>query len=303
MLSGSAVARALAGFIAFGFAALAVGALSAAEAGGAPAMWRLKDDNSEIYLFGTMHLLPPDLQWTTPAFDAAMEATGTTVTETDLVFAGADEMQVWLLRKYGTNPPGVTLSSILGPERAAALRRFGNEVGVPYEALEPLRPWAALVALTSQAYLSAGFEPASGVEEVVRLRARREGDRFAILEKMEQQIRILADIDEDEILASFEADLKKYGDFEGYMQTLLTAWQNGDLAAIEARFILEMRESSPISYEVLIASRNRNWAAVIETVMAGKGGYFIAVGAGHLVGEDSVIALLEKRGFAVERVQ
>ena len=108
---------------------------AAAFAGDAPAMWRLKDADSEVYLFGTFHVLPASVQWTTPAFDAAMQETETTITEADVTSPEAQAAMLGLVQKYGLNPQGVTLSSMLGPERAAEIERIAGSLGVPMATL------------------------------------------------------------------------------------------------------------------------------------------------------------------------
>jgi uncharacterized protein YbaP (TraB family) len=64
-----------------------------------------------------------------------------------------------------------------------------------------------------------------------------------------------------------------------------------------------MRVKAPDSFRILITDRNSNWAGEIEKMMAGDKDYFIAVGAGHLIGAGSVVDLLATKGYKVERVQ
>ncbi len=276
---------------------------AAASAGDAPAMWRLKDADSEIYLFGTFHVLPASVQWTTPEFDAAMEATETTITEADVTSPQAQAAMMGLVQKYGMNPPGVTLSSTLGPERAAQIERIASSLGVPMTMLEPFRPWLALISLATTAMQSAGFDPASGVERVVIARAGTQGDAIEYLETAEEQIKILAGLDDEEMLANFDVTVEQFEDFKALTDRMLQAWRSGDLEALDADILAPLRETSPAAFRDLIVARNESWTAKIAGIMAGEGDYFIAVGAGHLVGEDSVVDLLGERGFKVDRVQ
>ena len=62
-----------------------------------------------------------------------------------------------------------------------------------------------------------------------------------------------------------------------------------------------MRADSPSLYKALFLNRNIAWTKQIEHLLAGKGTAFIAVGTGHLVGSDSVIAMLERDGYKVTR--
>ena len=269
----------------------------------APAMWRLKDSNSEVYLFGTFHVLPPSIEWTTPAFDGAMKAAETTMTEADVTSPAAQAEIGALVQQYGLNPQGVTLSSVLGPERSAELAEIAGALGVPPAALEPYRPWLALISLAAVAMQQAGFQQGSGVETVVLAQAAAEKDAIAYLETASEQIQVLAGLDEEEMLANFDVSLDQFREFKALTTRMLEAWRTGDVADLEALLVEELRSTSPKAFDDLIVRRNRNWVVKIDEIMKGEGDYFIAVGAGHLVGEDSVVDLLQERGYKVERIQ
>ncbi|MFN0024963.1 MAG: TraB/GumN family protein [Parvularculaceae bacterium] len=274
-----------------------------AEDAPAPAMWRVSDADSEIYLFGTFHILPPSLQWTTPALDAAMAKTPFTLTEADTKSPEAQAKLGALVQELGLNPPGVTLSSLLGPERAKKFGDVSARFGAPLAALEPMRPWLAMISLAVMAMQSQGYASESGAEEVLLGKAAAEGDTVAHLETAEYQIRALAGLSNEEWLADFERGLEQLEDFEGFSKRTLTAWSTGDIGVIEAEMIGPMRSTAPDAYKTLIVDRNRNWVGEIEKIMTGSDDYFIAVGAGHLIGADSVVEMLKQKGYAVERAQ
>ncbi len=287
-----------------GRAASAPGASAAAFTGpGRPAMWRLADPDSEITLFGTFHILPADVEWTSAKFDAAMAASETTIVETDATSPQAQVEIQEAVAELGLNPPGVTLSQTLGPDRAAALTALAEELGVPLAALEPMRPWLALISLTQVVFQKAGYDPAQGVEAAVLARAAEEGDAVAYLETAAYQIEALASLDGEEMYANFDTTIDQFAEFDALTARLLKAWRTGDVEGIERDILAPLREVSPGAYETLFTRRNRSWTGEIEALMAGEGDYFIAVGAGHLVGPDSVVAMLRDRGYAVERVQ
>lgn len=274
-----------------------------ADGAAAPAMWRIKDANSEIVLFGTFHILPPSTQWKTPAFDDAMARTETTITEADVSSPEAQAALARLVQQYGLNPPGVTLTSLLGAERA---RRFGSateKFGLPMAALESYRPWLAMLTLSVTAMQKSGFDPDSGVEKSVLAIAAREKDQLQYLEDPEDQIIALTKLDGPEMLASIDDTLDQLTDFDAYMNGVLEAWRTGDLATIDKTMLRDMRAESPLAFEALFVERNTAWTNRIDQLMKGEGNYFIAVGAGHLVGEESVIDLLARKGYAAERLQ
>jgi len=276
---------------------------AAAAAAAAPAMWRMTDEDSEIVLFGTFHLLPPGTEWRTDAFEAAMERTETTYTEADVTSPEAQAKLQQLVQQYGLNPPGVTLSGLLGEERAAAFAEVAGRYGAPMQNFEPLRPWLAMLSLSQAAYAQAGFDPTSGVEPVVLAAAAEEGDAIAYLETAERQIEALASLDEEEMLGNFDASMEQFDNLEQQLLDSVEAWRVGDIDGLDALLLEEARTMAPGAFEAIFTKRNAEWVVDIKELMAGEGDYFIAVGAGHLVGEASVVEMLEDEGFAVERVQ
>lgn len=283
-------------------ALLSASSASAAEAAG-PAMWRVSDADSEIYLFGTFHLLPASVAWTTPALDAAMEKTPITMTEADTDSPSAQQKLAALVQELGLNPPGTTLSSQLGPERAKQFALVSERFGVPMAALEPMKPWLALISLAVGIMQSHGYSSESGAEEVILGKAGTQNDKIMHLETAEFQIRALAGLSNEEWLADFERGLAQMADFEGFSQRSLDAWRTGDLESIEEEMIGPMKKAAPDAYKTLIVDRNANWVSQIEKIMAGSDDLFIAAGAGHFIGEDGVVEMLKDKGYAVERVQ
>src|SRR5579871_2761803 len=82
-----------------------------------PAMWRLGDADTTVYLFGTVHVLPPGLNWETPAIDAAVKASKAVYFETDVE---PDQMIIAnLVQRTGVYPPGDSLMDHLKPEEKA----------------------------------------------------------------------------------------------------------------------------------------------------------------------------------------
>lgn len=268
-----------------------------------PAMWRLADSDSEIFLFGTFHVLPPNVEWTSTSYNDAMVSSENTIVEADISSPEAIAAIQSAVAQHGLNPPGVTLTSVLGAERAAELETFATELGVPFAALEPMRPWLALISLTQVIFQQSGFDPSQGVETAVLAQATAEGDQVSYLETATSQIEVLASLDGEDMLANFDTTFEQFEEFDDITQRLLDAWRTGDVEGLENDILKPLREISPGAYDKLFTKRNITWTGQIEELLAGEGDYFIAVGAGHLVGEDSVVDMLRKNGVTVDRVQ
>ncbi|MEM9170758.1 MAG: TraB/GumN family protein, partial [Pseudomonadota bacterium] len=270
---------------------------------GKPALWRVADEDTEVFLFGTLHVLPPNVQWSSDIYDMSMRIADVTVTEADTKSPEAAEEIKAAVQKFGLNPPGVNLSSTLGPERTEKLNTLAAELGVPSQALEPMRPWLALITLTQVLLQKSGFDPGRGVEAIVSAEASEQGDTFAFLESVSFQIETLASLDHTEMMANFDTTLTQFEEFDALTNRLLTAWKTGDVEALERDITEPLRNVSPAAYGTLFTKRNTTWTDEIEARLDGSGNYFYAVGAGHLVGEDSVIEMLQQRGRTVVRIQ
>ena len=282
-----------------GIAALAaILALGATPAAAEPALWVLKDHDSTIYLFGTVHYLKPDTQWRSAKIDKALAESAELVLE---VAGLEDPSRVGpIMRSYGIDT-GRTLSSKLTPKERARLAEAARTIGIPTERMEPMRPWLAALTLMTAPALKAGYDPRSGVENVLTAEAKLAGKPISGLETAEQQIRFFADMPEATQIALLEATLDDVEDAATQLDRMVDGWARGDDRALEREAIDELKRDYPALYEVAVTRRNRAWADQLKTKLAGSGVSFVAVGGAHLVGPDSVIVELEKRGLKARR--
>lgn len=264
-----------------------------------PALWRLTDADSEIWLLGTAHMLPPDLVWQSPRIDAALAAADTVMFETPIDDAGKEDI-ARLAATYGRNPPGVTLSSLLTPADRELLARVCKAVNADPAALESAKPWLAAVGLSVSYVVANGFDPNAGVEQVLEGKAKAAGKKRDYFETGEQQIRFFADLPIGAQVEFLRATLAEIETQDEDLTPMNQAWARGDAKKLAGYFAKMDKELSPEVYNVLIRDRNKRWVGKISEIMAGSGKTFIAVGAAHLIGDGSVVALLRKQGYKVE---
>lgn len=267
-----------------------------------PALWAIRDEDTTLYLFGTFHILPPSLDWRSEAFDAAFEEAELFVFEADVHSPEAQQRMAALIPQLGFNPPGVTLSSLVGEEAAAMVREIAPSVGVSAQGLEALRPWLAQLTLAVSQIQRLGFDPDSGVESVMLEAAREKGASFDYLETVEQQLRFFADMPEALQIAAFKIGLEDIERTPDMLDGMVRAWATGDMDALYAFMTEEMREQTPEVYEAIIVERNAAWIDPIAALMEQPGEIMVAVGAAHMPGEYGVVALLEARGLEAERL-
>jgi uncharacterized protein YbaP (TraB family) len=302
--------RRLAGLSAL--AALAAAALLAvaAPARAEPPLWVIKDADSTLYLFGTMHLLEPDMKWLTPriakAFDGADELWEEVALPGTVQEVQAQQVPLLLQRAAS---PDKTLTSLLTAQERAELQRAVARTPNPGQlgpVLDHMKPWFATLNLAISPMESAGFRATVGVDIVLAGRAHRQGKTVRGFETMQQQLDILAAGSEAEQLATLRFFLGiPDALFDGYIASsarTLRAWMNGDAAPMTARIDawrtgVDFVTTRMMPCQALVAERNEGFARQIAQLLDGKGVAFIAVGAGHLVGPDSVQAKLAARGI------
>ncbi len=279
--------------IALGLLALAAASPAASE----PAIWTVKDADSRIMLFGSVHVLPPDLAWRTKALDEALAQADDLWFETDVGGAGVTESGL-LARRHGTRPGGAGLIATLSPAGRTRLERVTTRLGLAPAALDGLRPWLAEMTLSVAALAAQGAGVEAGVERSL-LDAAPKAERKT-LESAAEQIAFFAEAPEADQLASLEDTLRQLDEDPAFYDRLIRAWIAGDLKTIEVLGLEPLKTVSPVLYQRLIVERNRRWVEAIRRRLAGSGETVIVVGAGHLVGPDGVPALLRAQGIEVD---
>lgn len=282
------------------FAALLSGCASAAPPSARPALWKVADADTTLYLFGTIHVLPKDYHWQTPRFRAAMAEADALVLET-VLDKGQAEVAA-LLAGMGSSPGLPPLLARVPAANRARLKALMDRSGLPPAALDRLETWAAALMLVGGTLLDLGLDAGSGVEGQVQAAFAAAKKPVSGLETPAEQLGYMDRLPEaaqrDFLLSMLEEGAETRAEFNA----MIAAWARGDEAEI-ARTFDDEAEVSPALREALLHQRNLAWTRWIAKRMERPGTLLIAVGAGHLVGKDSVRTMLAGRGFRVSRVQ
>ena len=263
-----------------------------------PAMWKLSDPDTTIYLFGTVHVLPESLKWRTKTFEDTVTGAGELVLE---INDQDDKAAMAELYKRLAFSPGLPPALDRVPaNKRAALEALIRKSGLQPSQLDGMETWAIAVTLGASMYRDVGASPDNGVEN--QLRGSFKGRPVEGLETTEEQLGYFDTMPEEtqrKLLVSMVDDTQNAkADF----QKMLKAWSSGDVKAIGRTFDNELKKAPEIA-KVLIDTRNANWVRWLEHRLDQPGTVLVAVGAGHLAGKGSVIDLLQKQGYKVERVQ
>lgn len=296
-----AAALALAPATAFAQAAPAPAAGPAARAplpDADPALWVVRDEDTTIYLFGTFHLLD-GRPWFNDEIRTAFDSSNELVVEA-IIPDDVAELQPLILR-YAVDPRGRKLSDRLTSEQNAALGRAMTALGAPAAAFDPLEPWFVSMTLTGVATQRLGLDPANGPETVLLHAARERHLPIHELEGIEPQIQMLDSMPDEQQIAQLRETLAELDHMHEKLAPMLAAWSTGNVDQLMA-IINQNSTDDPALHRLLFTTRNARWATWIRDRLARPGTVFLAVGAGHLAGDDSVQAALHHLGVSSARV-
>jgi len=305
--SGSALALALLGTMAAVGQTPAPGAAPVAPTPSAtvpadPAIWVVKGPHATIYLFGTIHVMKPEVSWHTDKVKSAIESSSTLIEEVDNVDQADPAQMQALMLKLGMDQEH-PLSTKITKEDLALLDAAAKKMGAPGEqVMEPMRPWTAQVILSVVPIMQAGYDPKSGVDIALAAEFRAAKKPIQGLETMEEQLHFFSDMPQAEEVEALHLQLKEMDSSTKDLVDVVEAWKKGDadtIASIENR---SFEKEYPALYTRLVVQRNKAWAEKLSKLLQGEGTTFVAVGAAHLAGPDSVQKLLEAKGIKSSRL-
>ena len=261
-----------------------------------PALWVVKDADTTIYLFGTVHALKPGLGWFDEAVRSAFDKSDSLVLE--LVLPPDDAMQAIVQELGASDAP---LSAQLPPETAIKLHDALARAGKPADALDGSEAWLAAIQVAAMAR-PGGYDPKDGAEAVLSAAAGKAGKPVSGLETAREQFGYFDHLSPAAQQALLAQTLDELPDAEARLDGIVAAWGRGDMDAIAALLNSDLARSPELERALLIR-RNQHWADWIAARMKAPGTVFVAVGAGHLAGPHGLQGDLIRRGMRVFRVR
>lgn len=266
-----------------------------------PALWVVSDPDTTIYLFGTIHLLPEKLQWRTPVFDRAANDAQQLIVETIVDQQDPRELQAAefnLGLKQGLPP----IAQRVPPKKLARLRAAIAKSGVPEKFYDQMKTWLAAIQLLGVQLREMGLKGSSGPEEILRQQFLAAHKPIGQLETPIEQFGYFDHLSEKAQRELLEGSIEPDGAATKSFDAMLRPWSNGDIPGIAVAFRQELK-GSPEIRRALLDDRNAHWTKWIEQRLAQPGTIMVAVGAGHLAGDTSVVAKLKADGVQVKRLQ
>lgn len=263
-----------------------------------PALWKVADADTTIWLFGTIHILPGDVAWNAGPVADALGAAQELVTEIAIDETAASQA---VIVAKGRREDGRTLRDTLSPQERAAYEAGLASIGLPPQAFDANDAWFAALMLTLIPLKTAGYNLESGVDTQIARIARERGMANHALETAEFQIGLFDSLPEPVQRRYLAQVLEAMPTMKADIGAMVIAWQTG--RAEELAHLLNEEEDDPALRKVLLTGRNKTWAKWLRKRLEQPGTVFLAVGAGHLAGKGSVQDQLARRGIKAVRVQ
>ena len=264
-----------------------------------PAMWVVQDEDTRIVILGSVHQLPPDLEWTggllTPELAAADELI-LELAPAELAKAPA------LFASTSSDEPVASLDRRFGQSTAERVRDYAADAGIDTDDVDRMESWALAIAVGNVITADNGLTSDNGVETRVTAAFAANNRPISGFETAAQQLAMFDDLPDAAQNAMVASSIARSGEARTRTRRLLSAWTRGDTTTLAAAADEAMADT-PALIEPVIHARNRAWADALAGRMQRPGDLFVAVGAGHLVGGGSLIEELQARGFAARRLQ
>ena len=289
------------GLAVLGLATVAASGTPALARSNGPALWEVSDKDTTVYLFGTIHLLPQNSRWRTPKFEKALNSSQQLVLET-LIDSANPQQLAGIMASMGFSSGLPPIANRVDPSKRALLETALAKTKLPRPVFDRMETWAAAFTLLGVQFQTLGVEGDQGVEAVLRRQFAAANKPIGELETNQEQLSFFDRLPESAQRQLLEGAIENPEQMRTKFNEMLNAWLTGDVNAIGKTFNEDL-QSSPELKAALLTRRNWNWSQWIERRMAQPGTIMVAVGAGHLAGDESVQRYLQRRGYKVKRLQ
>ena len=262
-------------------------------------LWTIDSQSNKIYLLGSLHLLKPNAYPLAAAVEKAYADSRVIIFETDIAALQTPGVQAKLL-ELGIYPAEQNLLQNLDGNTRQQLEKKMSEIGLPLEQFSRFKPWFVALTLTTLELQRMGYNPAYGIDVYFFNKASADGKEIGFLEPAEFQINLLGNManqDQYDFLTQTLNDLEVVNELS---EDLVKSWKAGDADKLH-ELLSKSFNDYPHLHDRLLIQRNKNWVEQIEGAMRKNKNVLFVVGAGHLVGPESVVDLLKEKGYQVKQ--
>ena len=267
---------------------------------GKSCLFKVTSSGSTVYLLGSVHMMKESIYPLPETIEKAFQRSSGVVFEINMEEMDSPQAQEVFMRK-SIFTDGNTLGKVLKPATYEKLKGAIKPLGLDISQLETLKPWSVAMALVVFKMNQLGFSPATGVDQYFYRKAVNTGKKVSGLETMEWQLSLMDGLPMAQQEMLVNQTLDDFADMGKTVDEMMAAWESGDMSKVE-QMIGDSFQSYPELYDTLFIQRNKRWVFHVEALLTQKKTSFVVVGVGHLIGQDSLLELLRRKGYAVEQM-
>ena len=273
---------------------IALTAMLAGTALAAPA-WQIEGTRNQIYLLGSVHFLRATDEPLSASLMAKHAAADVVVFEIDLGQLDPIEIAA-TMQRIAIDPHGRDLADLLGEDAYRQATALAADIDIDLAALRPYEPWFVALQITQIRLGQLGYDGTHGIEAQLAKQTAIDNKTTAGLETLEEQLTALDSLPVDVQQAFLMQTLEDAAEIDADLDRIVAAWRSADTRTLEEELLAGLKDF-PALYDSILVNRNRAWTQQIIDFVDRPSNYFIVVGALHLVGDDSVIHMLEQAGY------
>ena len=275
--------------------------LTALTSANALPLWEIQGTENRIRLLGSVHFLrPQDYPLPKVIMDAYHDA-DVVVMELDLSALEPIET-LEIMQRISIDPDGRNLESLLGARTYQKAQELAVKLGIDIGTFMPYEPWFAALQISQLRLMQLGFDGSHGVDAYFTRQAVHDKKVIRGLETLEFQLDSMDSLPPKAQREFLLQTLEDAADVEEIMDGVVRAWKAGDTAQLETD-LMDGLDEQPELYERILVRRNENWAASVLALINDSQDYLIVVGALHLVGDDSLLRLIDDAGYPAQQLE
>lgn len=271
-----------------------------ADDGHPVSMWLAEGATNRVYILGSVHLLRRGDHPLPEVLESAYVDAEALIMELDMDDIDPVALQN-LTMDFGLLGDDQTLRGLMGEDLYGEAAASASEMEIPLDMLAKAEPWFAALTIEQLVLTRIGFNPLYGIEMHMAMKASQDEKPITGLETVEEQLSFLDGLSieaQNELLLQ---TLTESRGIEAQMDEMIAAWRNGDIDYLEEHLLADMQRY-PELYNAIVADRNRRWVTEIEALLDDKDDYLVIVGALHLIGDDGVPNLLDRKGIKIRQM-
>jgi len=263
-------------------------------------MWKVHSGKATVYMLGSIHAAKKDLYPLSDTINKAFEAADALVLEIHLD-AQSQAKAAQAMMKAGMYGPGDSLEKHLNDRTKKLLDAYAKDNPLVMQAVGRMKPWMATLVISVTSLQKAGFNAADGIDLHFQAKATKAKKEILELESVDLQVHLFTSMKEKSQVKMLHETLKELPETSKTIEAAFEAWSAGDARKIDELMLKDTRKKQPEFFKKLFTDRNAGMAKKIEKYFKTDKTYFVVVGAGHLIGKDGVVDLLQKKGYKVEQ--